>query len=184
MKHSMNQTHVVPTATGKYSECEISKRSFVVYRAVCKRAKIRHKGSQGVAVRFVTDTVGGWNGLTTCPNSLAPLDRARVRGYDACHVGCPNTAAHSWSKGGAAYLLLRPENAGNHLRGFLPLQGRRRLQECNWCSSADCYAIRWGWRSGERQERRSDRKTTRLNSSHVAISYAVFCLKKKKKQKY
>jgi len=94
----MNQTHVVPTATGKYSECEISKRSFVVYRAVCKRAKIRHKGSQGVAVRFGTDTVGGWNGLTTCPNSLAPLESRRVRGYDACHVGCPKTAAHSWSK--------------------------------------------------------------------------------------
>src|SRR5690554_7509021 len=29
----------------------------------------------------------------------------------------------------------------------------------------------------------SDRKSTRLNSSHVRISYAVFCLKKKKKQK-
>src|SRR5690625_6842188 len=27
---------------------------------------------------------------------------------------------------------------------------------------------------------RADRKSTRLNSSHVAISYAVFCLKKKK----
>src|SRR5207249_6287030 len=28
----------------------------------------------------------------------------------------------------------------------------------------------------------SDRKSTRLNSSHVSISYAVFCLKKKKKK--
>src|SRR5690625_3576916 len=28
-----------------------------------------------------------------------------------------------------------------------------------------------------------DRKSTRLNSSHVAISYAVFCLKKNKKKK-
>src|SRR5690349_22160254 len=28
--------------------------------------------------------------------------------------------------------------------------------------------------------RRRDRKSTRLNSSHVEISYAVFCLKKKK----
>src|SRR5258707_15213018 len=48
--------------------------------------------------------------------------------------------------------------------------------------------------SWERQERellasghrvisydRSDRKSTRLNSSHANISYAVFCLKKKKK---
>src|SRR3989442_10919642 len=30
--------------------------------------------------------------------------------------------------------------------------------------------------------RTSDRKSTRLNSSHVRISYAVFCLKKKKKK--
>src|SRR5690349_22078674 len=29
----------------------------------------------------------------------------------------------------------------------------------------------------------TDRKSTRLNSSHVEISYAVFCLKKKKKNK-
>src|SRR5438067_526268 len=29
--------------------------------------------------------------------------------------------------------------------------------------------------------RREDRKSTRLNSSHVSTSYAVFCLKKKKK---
>src|SRR5215510_15724043 len=35
--------------------------------------------------------------------------------------------------------------------------------------------------SGRRQGT-ADRKSTRLNSSHVAISYAVFCLKKKKKQ--
>src|SRR2546426_5024453 len=30
----------------------------------------------------------------------------------------------------------------------------------------------------------SDRKSTRLNSSHLVISYAVFCLKKKKKELY
>src|SRR5258705_3867605 len=29
--------------------------------------------------------------------------------------------------------------------------------------------------------RREDRKSTRLNSSHLGISYAVFCLKKKKR---
>src|SRR3712207_8102827 len=31
------------------------------------------------------------------------------------------------------------------------------------------------------QEQQPDRKSTRLNSSHANISYAVFCLKKKKK---
>src|SRR5690242_21476549 len=30
----------------------------------------------------------------------------------------------------------------------------------------------------------TDRKSTRLNSSHMSISYAVFCSKKKKKKKY
>src|SRR5438067_10172304 len=36
---------------------------------------------------------------------------------------------------------------------------------------------------GADRPRMADRKSTRLNSSHVSISYAVFCLKKKKKQK-
>src|SRR5690554_7647348 len=35
--------------------------------------------------------------------------------------------------------------------------------------------------SGQYIVQRGDRKSTRLNSSHVRISYAVFCLKKKKK---
>src|SRR3989442_12023286 len=34
----------------------------------------------------------------------------------------------------------------------------------------------------DREEDFPDRKSTRLNSSHVRISYAVFCLKKKKKK--
>src|SRR5438067_10066961 len=38
-------------------------------------------------------------------------------------------------------------------------------------------------RVGQELPHRRDRKSTRLNSSHVSISYAVFCLKKKKKTK-
>src|SRR5699024_12074810 len=34
--------------------------------------------------------------------------------------------------------------------------------------------------SPQKWHRHQDRKSTRLNSSHVSISYAVFCLKKKK----
>src|SRR5690349_23638887 len=37
-------------------------------------------------------------------------------------------------------------------------------------------------RSCTTSRRSRDRKSTRLNSSHVEISYAVFCLKKKKKK--
>src|SRR5256885_3032720 len=43
-------------------------------------------------------------------------------------------------------------------------------QEWNGASTANT-----SWRSG-------DRKSTRLNSSHLVISYAVFCLKKKKQK--
>src|SRR5437588_4696649 len=42
-------------------------------------------------------------------------------------------------------------------------------------ASSDC-----SWPS----RRKRDRKSTRLNSSHTVISYAVFCLKKKKKNKH
>src|SRR2546422_6273162 len=38
-------------------------------------------------------------------------------------------------------------------------------------------------RPGHRDRGSTDRKSTRLNSSHGYISYAVFCLKKKKKKK-
>src|SRR5215204_6789839 len=49
-----------------------------------------------------------------------------------------------------------------------------------------CRPGRWPPRCGPAAPpgpaRRRDRKSTRLNSSHTVISYAVFCLKKKKHQ--
>src|SRR5207245_10621612 len=44
-------------------------------------------------------------------------------------------------------------------------------------------ALRVGQAAGQRREGEEDRKSTRLNSSHGSISYAVFCLKKKKNKK-
>src|SRR5256885_13037583 len=55
----------------------------------------------------------------------------------------------------------------------------RRLP--NWYSVVRRPPVVWAglpWR--ERKSEQSDRKSTRLNSSHLVISYAVFCLKKKK----
>src|SRR5258708_29655660 len=54
--------------------------------------------------------------------------------------------------------------------------GRRLL----WTGAAAAPGSR---RIDQRGPRRRDRKSTRLNSSHQIISYAVFCLKKKKKNK-
>src|SRR5690242_21218005 len=42
---------------------------------------------------------------------------------------------------------------------------------------------RQGLRARPRRRWRRDRKSTRLNSSHMSISYAVFCLKKKTPRK-
>src|SRR2546430_10851979 len=44
-------------------------------------------------------------------------------------------------------------------------------------NAADCDC------AGDGEDRAVDRKSTRLNSSHSQISYAVFCLKKKKQKK-
>src|SRR5262245_64971782 len=54
-------------------------------------------------------------------------------------------------------------------------QGGRRLG----CRRGSSHRRGQG-RIPRRQPSRRDRKSTRLNSSHLGISYAVFCLKKKK----
>src|SRR5699024_12485341 len=58
----------------------------------------------------------------------------------------------------------------------------------SWCRPANCLAMpiipsgadrpSWGKFDRDRHLKEGDRKSTRLNSSHVSISYAVFCLKK------
>src|SRR5438128_9777372 len=48
------------------------------------------------------------------------------------------------------------------------------------CAGRNAESFFGGWASGFCSI--SDRKSTRLNSSHGSISYAVFCLKKKKKK--
>src|SRR2546422_10857126 len=45
---------------------------------------------------------------------------------------------------------------------------------------AELHHPAWVRRAAGRDRGRTDRKSTRLNSSHGYISYAVFCLKKKK----
>src|SRR5437870_13247750 len=80
---------------------------------------------------------------------------------------------------------------------FLSYRHHRDLHSFPTRRSSDLHARvaynRWGCARGSRGtkalarvfagqvSRAKDRKSTRLNSSHVAISYAVFCLKKKKK---
>src|SRR5256885_5906776 len=60
--------------------------------------------------------------------------------------------------------------------------GRRAFEgRGEWWPGASKFATRRGpWYREKATSRKADRKSTRLNSSHLVISYAVFCLKKKK----
>src|SRR3712207_8386647 len=69
-------------------------------------------------------------------------------------------------------------------------QAKAVCQRCPVVESCLDWALRSGQDSGvwgglsedeRRALKRRDRKSTRLNSSHANISYAVFCLKKKNK---
>src|SRR2546427_4482076 len=69
---------------------------------------------------------------------------------------------------------------------------REEWNELLQASASNCLFLTWEWLytwwKHLSEDRRLfiitvDRKSTRLNSSHSQISYAVFCLKKKKKNK-
>src|SRR5690348_17990116 len=62
-------------------------------------------------------------------------------------------------------VLLMENRSFDHMLGYLRLEGNRN----------DVEGLTPGLSNSE------DRKSTRLNSSHPSISYAVFCLKKKNK---
>src|SRR5438132_5038238 len=53
--------------------------------------------------------------------------------------------------------------------------------QCCWCRRIK---VRAASSASFRELASRDRKSTRLNSSHTVISYAVFCLKKKKESNY
>src|SRR5947199_4569709 len=56
------------------------------------------------------------------------------------------------------------------------------FRSCSRRRARCCRHARRSCPSWPRARRSRDRKSTRLNSSHLGISYAVFCLKKKKNQ--
>src|SRR5256885_6456138 len=65
------------------------------------------------------------------------------------------------------------------LHDALPIWGER--SGCPSARRASPSRSTFGRRPNAPRPRSEDRKSTRLNSSHLVISYAVFCLKKKKK---
>src|SRR5207249_11246857 len=74
------------------------------------------------------------------------------------------------------------------LHDALPILGHEEPAPCGSYERSNSFTRSFAastrcWRNGRRcsgpPTTKPDRKSTRLNSSHVSISYAVFCLKKK-----
>src|SRR6476659_9113421 len=82
---------------------------------------------------------------------------------------------------------IRPGRPGPGARRVARPRPRRRLPCGNEQAGVlrdvrhRCAAHAAGGRDARHRDGGRDRKSTRLNSSHLGISYAVFCLKKKKK---
>src|SRR5207253_5881306 len=103
------------------------------------------------------------------PSSLPPLHlpsfpTRRSSDLPVRHLSSRRAARHHLFDRPDLQLLLHRRRREQRLLGP---RGRERLR-------ADVFVL-------PARQRLQDRKSTRLNSSHVAISYAVFCLKKKKK---
>src|SRR5690606_41898852 len=96
-------------------------------------------------------------------NDTAPTEIYTLSLHDALPI-LAGDRPQDQGGGGAMTALLRLENVTKRF----PV-GRREI------TAVDSVSL-------EIHEGEIDRKSTRLNSSHVKISYAVFCLKKKKQQ--
>src|SRR5690349_23172146 len=83
--------------------------------------------------------------------------------------------------GGAAISDIAPHN--NRARSLNPYNVKGRDHFISRKHFEYLVTVGEGWDGGSEKQSGEDRKSTRLNSSHVEISYAVFCLKKKKKKR-
>src|SRR3989440_7672245 len=68
----------------------------------------------------------------------------------------------------------------DHEKNAIDREVKKSFEQAAWLAESVFDAAQIGI---EEEFKKIDRKSTRLNSSHDQISYAVFCLKKKKKQK-
>src|SRR5439155_12347299 len=107
-----------------------------------------------------------WNCLVTEREEKGPVMNARMIVL-ACLLATVGVPARS------AAVVLAPTTVDVHTLEFEPTQNARPGS-----SGVMTIKILDGGTTV------LDRKSTRLNSSHVAISYAVFCLKKKKKRRW
>src|SRR5690625_6446551 len=115
----------------------------------------RHPGRAGRAKRVAAAARGSTQ--TAAPGSTQGLD-LHLEATARALVSSAGSPSHALDRAGLAVVVVGDQHGARQrdrgVEGHVPAQGPGKVQ---------------------------DRKSTRLNSSHVAISYAVFCLKKKTK---
>src|SRR5207253_6059508 len=107
-------------------------------------------------------------------SALLDLCRRQGRQRKGCQLALRNGSTECSTPDGLAEGLC----ASRHASGDPGISSQVRWGRCQRETSQVT-----GWPRALFRRLCPDRKSTRLNSSHVAISYAVFCLKKKKKKK-
>src|SRR5690606_2795505 len=90
------------------------------------------------------------------------------------HLTVTDVPVHEPGRGASRCHAADDRGAGHHASGRSPAGAADPAQAVGWRYDPGAGRAH-GAQRGDR-----DRKSTRLNSSHVKISYAVFCLKKKK----
>src|SRR6266542_5356102 len=140
---------------------------------------------------------------TTTATGLASGTRARMPAAEATTVGTSSLAAPWRSPNRPAHQRVRVDAAGWTSRATatrVAAVGTHTIPPPTGAPTGPAQLLAdflsgvpdlasfprgdWLWAQRESCRQAPDRKSTRLNSSHGSISYAVFCLKKKKTQYY
>src|SRR6266540_6603285 len=110
----------------------------------------------------------------------------RWNGDAAAEVGTPITAHAGWIPSLTAFHMILQQQPGQlrrcrrvqELHQCLEVLRRRREARAQGVHGSPHQPVLPAGKPGQKPPG-TDRKSTRLNSSHITISYAVFCLKKK-----
>src|SRR5690606_42081800 len=111
------------------------------------------------------------------PSSIHVCFSTCTTSSHCCGVFAPNHLLYPYADTHDLHSFPTRRSSDLPSRGMPPAQPRHRRP----CGTTAVQAPRY-LQCPLRKGSLGDRKSTRLNSSHVKISYAVFCLKKKKKK--
>src|SRR5690625_1289049 len=124
---------------------------------------------------------GGWDVVDLC-NVVLHLIDATTRPSSTMPVVCEKRCRFIWERTSASLSHTRdiifPSPGCAAACPGITLVTRSKFWR-RWSNAENVGGVRGAIHDGVRPYPDEDRKSTRLNSSHVAISYAVFCLKNK-----